>query len=57
MLTPIYSLAPPVFSLASSFKTLSEDIRGLIDEPGFDDVVLKVDGHELACNKFLLCAR
>ena len=42
---------------ASTFKTLSEDIQSMLDEPGFDDVTLKCEGEEVRCNKFLLCAR
>ena len=45
------------FFVASSFKTLSEDIRSMVDKPGFDDISLKVGEETLACNKFLLCAR
>ncbi len=62
-ITSHYSSLPTVrpfssfFVLASTFKTLSEDIRSMLDEPGFEDVVLKVNEQSLACNKFLLCAR
>jgi hypothetical protein len=47
----------PLGGCGKTFKSLSEDIKNMMNEPDFQDITLQVGEAVIMCNKFLLCAR